>query len=74
MVQKKRGNVVHFLEMRMTDALEWTRKITNYTEDEHDLLERCIRDHRKPTDTKIYKKMYLGRREIAAYRENKASM
>ena len=56
----------------MTDSLDWTRKITNYTEDESDLLERCIREHRKPTDTKVYKKMHLGRREIEYYNENKA--
>lgn len=47
--------------------------MTNYTEEESDCLERCLTYHRQPTDTKIFKKLHLGLREIENYRENQIS-
>ena len=47
--------------------------MTNYTEEESDCLERCLTHHRQPTDTKIFKKLHLGLREIENYRENQIS-
>ena len=47
--------------------------MTNYTEEESDCLERCLTYHRQPTDTRIFKKLHLGLREIENYRENQIS-
>ena len=60
-------------KQRRTQSLEWTKKMTNYTEEESDCLERCLTHHRQPTDTKIFKKLHLGLREIENYRENQIS-
>ena len=64
---------IQIKELRRTQSLEWTKKMTNYTEEESDCLERCLELHRQPTDTKIFKKLHLGLREIENYRENQIS-
>ena len=58
-------------ELRRTHNLEWTKKMTNYTQDEEFFLDKCQSEHQQPNDKKEYRKQHLAKREIAVFNDTK---
>ena len=58
-------------ELRRTHNLEWTKKMTNYTQDEEFFLDKCQSEHQQPNDKKEFRKQHLAKREIAVFNDSK---
>ena len=58
-------------ELRRTHNLEWTKKMTNYTQDEEFFLDKCQSEHQQPNDKKEFRKQHLAKREIAVFNDTK---
>ena len=59
-----------FSELRETNNLEWTLKMTNLTEDGEYLLAKNQSEHQQPSELKPYKKQYLADREKKYFEKN----
>ena len=59
-----------FSELRDTNNLEWTLKMTNLTEDGEYLLAKNQSEHQQPSELKPYKKQYLADREKKYFEKN----
>jgi len=58
-------------ELRNTNNLDWTLKMTNFTEDGEYFLEKNVRDHPKPNPRdNPYSREYLAKREISYFEKN----